>query len=73
MRQNVPDYLESMVTNSRDAFCETLHNPSLWSKSIIKRTLERSEGSTFNINDVQTIVKDYLAVLSETVRRGETI
>lgn len=73
MKTPVPDYLENMVTSSRDAFCETLHNPALWSDNIIKKALERSGSLTFNINDVQTIVKDYLTVLSETIRRGEAI
>ncbi len=73
METQIPNYLDVLVSNSKNAFCETLHNPSLWSEGMIKRTLERSGGTTFNITDVQTIVKDYLTVLSETIRRGDNL
>jgi hypothetical protein len=73
MRHSVPDYLDNMVQSTRDAFCDTLHNPSLWSDKLIKETLNRMGGSPFNIEDVQAIVKDYLTVLSETIRRGDSL
>jgi hypothetical protein len=73
MRQNVPQYMDSMVNNTRDAFCDILHNPSLWSEKIIKETLTRTGSQPFNIQDVQTLVKDYLTVLSEHIRRGEDL
>ncbi len=73
MKTHIPDYMEQIVINTRDAFCDTLHNPTLWSETLVKRTLERTGSQAFNINDVQMIVKDYLSVLSEAVRKGETI
>ncbi len=72
MKTPIPDYLEAMVNNSRDAFCDTLHNPALWSEALAKRTLERIGSQAFNISDVQTVIKDYVSVLSEAIRRGET-
>lgn len=70
MKQQVPDYMNTVFTNTRDAFCEILHNPSLWSEDIIKETLNRTGSQPFDIQDVQTLVKDYLTVLSENIRRG---
>ena len=70
MKQQVPDYMNTVFTNTRDAFCEILHNPSLWSDEIIKETLNRTGSQPFDIQDVQTLVKDYLTVLSENIRRG---
>ncbi len=73
MRHQVPSYMDTVFTNTRDAFCDVLHNPSLWSEKIIRETLARTGGQPFNINDVQTLVKDYLTVLSETIRRGDDL
>ncbi len=73
MKVNIPEYMESYVNSTRDAFCETLHNPSLWSEPIIKKTLERVGGQAFNFEDVQVIIKDYLTVLAESIRRGEAL
>ncbi|HPF71612.1 MAG TPA: hypothetical protein PLQ13_13130 [Candidatus Krumholzibacteria bacterium] len=73
MRQQVPNYMNTMVTSTRDAFCDILHNPSLWSDKIIKETLNRTGGHPFNIQDVQILVKDYLTVLAENIRRGEDL
>lgn len=70
MKQQVPDYMNTVFTSTRDAFCEILHNPSLWSDEIIKETLNRTGSQPFDIQDVQTLVKDYLTVLSENIRRG---
>jgi len=71
MAVQVPDYLASVVDSSRDSFCDMLHNPSLWSEAMVRRTLERVGGQAFNIQDVQQIIKDYLTVLSESIRKGE--
>ena len=73
MAVQVPDYLASMVCSSKDAFCDILHNPALWSESMIKKTLERVGSQAFNIEDVQMIIKDYLTCLSESIRKGETL
>ena len=73
MKVPVPDYLDAMVQNSREAFCYTVHNPTMWSETLAKRTLERIGSQAFNVNDVQTIIKDYVSVLSEAIRKGETL
>lgn len=73
MRQNVPQYMNTVFTSTRDSFCDILHNPGLWNEAIIKETLTRSGGQPFNIQDVQTLVKDYLTVLAEHIRRGEEL
>jgi hypothetical protein len=73
MPVQVPDYMSNVVNTSRDAFCDMLHNPALWSEGMIKKTLERAGGHPFNIQDAQLIIKDYLTVLSETIRKGESI
>ena len=73
MRNNVPQYMDPVFTNTRDAFCDILHNPSLWSDKIIKETLTRTGGQPFNIQDVQVLIKDYLTVLAENIRRGEDL
>lgn len=72
-KHNVPDYMDTLVTSSRDAFCDVLHNPALWSEKIIQQTLTRMGGAPFDIEDVRSVIKDYLTVLSENVRRGETL
>ena len=73
MKNNVPRFMDSVVTNTRDSFCDILHNPGLWSEKIIKETLARTGTQPFNIQDVQSLIKDYLTVLSENIRRGEEL
>jgi len=73
MKKNLPRYMDSVVDSTRDAFCDILHNPGLWSENIIRETLTRTGGQPFDIQDVQTLVKDYLTVLSEHIRRGEEL
>ena len=70
---NIPDYLSDMVTGSRDAFCNVLHNPALRSDKIIKKTLERMGGQTFDINDVRVIVTEYLNCLSDAIDKGDPL
>ncbi len=73
MKTNVPQFMDSVVTNTRDSFCDILHNPGLWSEKIIKETLSRTGTQPYNIEDVQFLIKDYLTVLSENIRRGEEL
>ena len=70
---DIPEYLADMVTGSRDAFCNVLHNPALRSDTIIKKTLERMGGQTFDINDVRVIVTEYLNCLAETIDKGDPL
>ncbi len=73
MKQNVPQFMDGVFNSTRDSFCDILHNPALWSDKIIKETLTRTGTQPYNIEDVQTLVKDYLTVLSENIRRGEDL
>ena len=57
---------------SRDVVLTMLNNPALWSEAMITKTLQRLGGAAYNIQDVQSIIKDYLSVLAETIRKGET-
>jgi hypothetical protein len=70
-KNQYPDYMDTLVTSSRNAFCDALHNPSLWSEKIVQQTLARRGGAPFDIEDAQSIIQDYLTVLSEDVRRGK--
>ena len=69
----IPDYMTGVVTNTRNAFSDMLTNPVLWSDNIIKETLNRSGSQAFNISDVQHLVKNYLTLLSETIKEGRNI
>ena len=73
MTVQIPDYFSGVVDHSKESFCDMLHNPALWSDTIVKKTLERMGGQAFNYEDVQEIIKDYLTVLSETIRKGESL
>ena len=57
---------------SRDVVLTMLNNPALWSEAMITKTLQRLGGAAYNIQDVQSIINDYLSVLGETIRKGET-
>jgi hypothetical protein len=57
---------------SRDVVLGMLNDPALWNEAMITKTLRRLGGSAYNIQDVQLIIKDYLSVLAETIRKGET-
>ena len=48
-----------------------LNDPALWSESLIRRTM--APGSVYNILEVQWIIRDYLGVLSEVIRKGERL
>lgn len=58
---------------SRDVMLTILNNPALWSEAMITKTLQRLGGAAYNIQDVQAIVKDYLTILAEAIRKGETL
>gem|GEM_PF-2492180 len=64
------DWMYPFYYSTQNGLCEFFNNPVLWSESFIHKTMERSGSKPFNYEDVQTIVKDYLSVVSEYVRRG---
>jgi hypothetical protein len=66
------DYLRPLFESYQGSMCDFFGNPALWSDHMIQKTLERSGGKPFNVEDVRSIIKDYLAVLSDSVRKGGT-
>jgi hypothetical protein len=54
----------------QNGFCDFLNNPILWSDEMIRSTLERSGTKTYNPEDCRMIVKDYLWVLQDFIRRN---
>jgi hypothetical protein len=68
MRVQLSEYFDGIVNNTKDAFCDMLNDPTLWSDSIIKETLKRGGSLPFNIEDVRHLIKQYTTVLSESIR-----
>ncbi len=66
------EYLKPLIDSYQDGICDFFGTPALWSDHMIQRTLERSGGKPFNVEDVRSIIKDYLAVLADSVRKGGT-
>lgn len=66
-----PEYFGHIVEASKDAFLTMLNDPACWSEEMVTKTLQRLGSTAYNIQDVQLIIKDYLSVLSEAIRRGE--
>ncbi|MBI2877955.1 MAG: hypothetical protein HYY20_13850 [Candidatus Tectomicrobia bacterium] len=63
------EYFKPIIESTYDAMCDVLNNPALWSDHMIHKTLERAGGKPFNVEDVRLLVKDYLAVLCELIRK----
>ncbi len=64
-------YFEEVGESCRATLVDLFNNPSLWSDTMVTKTLQRIGGSAFSIHDVQLIIKDYLSVLAEAIRKGE--
>jgi hypothetical protein len=67
------EYFGTMARSSANAFSRMLNDPALWSETMIRRTMGQSSGSVYNILEVQLIIRDYLGVLSEAMRKGERL
>ncbi len=65
--------LSGVLQSNRSAVADFLKNPTLCSETLVRRTMEKAGGQGFNIKDVQRIVEAHLTVLSEAVRKGESI
>ncbi|MFH1146854.1 MAG: hypothetical protein V1736_04020 [Pseudomonadota bacterium] len=65
----VPDFLKSVVKHSSEGFCEMTNDPSLWSESIIEKTMKRAGSQAFDIEDAQLLIKNYLSVLCDTIKQ----
>jgi methylmalonyl-CoA mutase C-terminal domain/subunit len=61
----------------REAVNTILHNPTLWSESVLQETLQLFRKSNliadslFNTLDVQELIKDYLLTLSDSIQKEE--
>jgi hypothetical protein len=71
MVNQTSELFSTVASAANDAVCTMLNNPALWSEAMVTKTLQRLGGSAYNIQDVQIIIKDYLSVLSEAIRKGE--
>lgn len=69
----ISEHLRPIYESTQNTLCDFLGSPALWSDQMIHKTLERTAGKPFNVEDVRMIVKDYLAVLCEFVRKGGSI
>jgi hypothetical protein len=67
------EYFGTVGRSSINAFSRMLNDPALWSETMIRRTMRQSSGSVYNILEVQLIIRDYLGILSEAVRKGERL
>lgn len=68
MRQ-FSELFRPIIETTYDTMCDVLNNPVLWSDHMIQKTLERAGGKPFNVEDVRLLVKDYLAVLCDFIRK----
>ncbi len=70
MKQNMPENLDA---STRKAFGELLQRPTLWADEILHETLGRRGGQPFDVQDVRHLIKDYLTVVSDRIRRGDAL
>ncbi len=56
---------QDMPEKTRKALSSALDNPELWSEPVIRETLARTGSQSFSIHDLQTIIREYLYVLSD--------
>ena len=47
-----------------------LDNPALWSKEMVEGAVKRAGGPVCDIEGIRLIVKNYLAILSNTLKQG---
>ena len=58
-----------LYAHTKESIIDLLNNPVLWSDPMIQKTLQRVGAKPFDIEDVRLLIKDYLTVLAETVRK----
>lgn len=58
---------QEMPEKSRKALANAIDNPELWSEPVIRETLARTGSQSFSIHDLQTIIREYLYVLSDRI------
>ena len=71
MATMMPEYLKTVVNFHKDSYCDLLGRPGLWSETMATRTLERLGGQAHNIEDVQIIIREYLSVLTDAIKKEE--
>ncbi|MFN8006300.1 MAG: hypothetical protein U0V70_04600 [Terriglobia bacterium] len=65
----IPEYFKPVFEHTKESLIDLLNNPYLWSDPMITKTLERVGGKPFDIEDARLLIKDYLAVLAERIRK----
>lgn len=58
---------QDMPEKARKTLANALDNPELWSEPVIRETLARTGSQSFSIHDLQTIIREYLYVLSDRI------
>ena len=71
MATMMPEYLKAVVSFHKDAYCELLSKPGLWSETMATRTLERLGSQAHTIEDVQIVIREYLTVLTDAIMKEE--
>ena len=64
-----PEYFKPVYVHTKESFIDLLNNPVLWSDPMINKTLQRVGAKPFDIEDARLLIKDYLAVLVDTIRK----
>ena len=65
----IPEYFKPVFEHTKESVIDLLNNPYLWSDPMITKTLERVGGKPFDIEDARMLIKDYLTVLAEKIRK----
>ena len=58
-------HLTPWMEASKDDVCTMQDDPALWSEDMITKTFRRHGATSFNIQDAQAFIKDYLSLLCE--------
>jgi hypothetical protein len=64
-----PEYFKPVHEHTKESFIDLLNNPVLWSDAMVNRTLQRVGAKPFDIEDARLLIKDYLAVLVDVIRK----
>ncbi len=62
--------MEKMCDSCLYIMATELDNPALWSNEMVEGAVKRAGSPVCDIEDVRRIVKNYLAMLSNTLKQG---
>ncbi len=64
MAETIPQHCRNIFSDSM------LNNPALWSEGMIRETCQRLGRSSCNVQEVQSVIKNYLNVLGDALKKG---